>query len=170
MFEGGEDLNSYRPRVPDWAVAYDPYAEGGTVGNHKAHLEALNISGAIPNRRYYYSNAKDPNEVLRFLNRGWQVCTSDDPERFGTDRLPEGVQAWTGGPRAFQDVVLLWIDQREYDQQQAERLSQYKDKLQGVVDRVLEHGEQLAGQMRGNASGAPIYSVRPSHGLRKEDI
>jgi hypothetical protein len=169
MFEGGDDLSSLRPGVPDWAVAYDPYNRDETVGNHKAHCEALNIAGAVPNRRYYYANSRDANEVLRLMNRGWQVIGSDDPERYGVKRLPEGVQDWSGGPRAFQDVVLMWIDQREYDGQQAERLSQYKDKLQGVVDHVLERGEQLAGQMRGN-TGAPIYSVRSGHGIRKEDI
>lgn len=175
MIEGGDDLRSLRPPDPsDWAVQYDPYGPGSTIGNHRGSYEALNVGNPRPNARYYWAtdDSRNQSEILRKLNSGWEIVQNDDPELFGAKRLPEGVQKWTGGPRAFQDVILMRINQSEYDRQQAERLAVYRERFRGIIagEELLEKGEALASQMRGNTSGAPIYVRRPSHGMAVEDL
>lgn len=161
--QGGDDRFSYRP--------YDPHdEESGTIGHHRGSSESLNISGAIPGYHYCYKR-NDSNSVVRAMGQGYEIVAATDPERFGTRRLPDGVQSQIDGMRTYQDVVLMRIPIEDYDKLQAEKSVERSSQLTGITDTYFAEGENRARALGSGApEGRPIYYARMGHGVTHEDV
>lgn len=159
--QGGRPLRFIRPNLPD---------DEETLGCHRGSFEALNVRNPQRGVRYFYQR-KDPSCILRSLNKGAKVVTSDDPEGWGAD-LPESVGLQLDGVHAFHDVVLMKIPLDKYRQLKAERLERRRAALEAnylaFKERERERLQSLHYHQR--PDGRELYYKHSSHGVQIEDI
>ena len=156
------DFSWYKP-----VEARDEETIGSYVGEH----EALNITGADPDYKYYYQrfSRNRSDAVIRFLNKGWTVVGPDDNEKFGTDRISWKSQTPLGTERAYGDLVLMKIPMSLYRQQQEQRKEQQSAMLNDLGPRFEELGHERAQQLR-HKPKAPLYYLGRDHGQTIEDL
>ena len=155
---GGSNREWLRPLVP----RKNDYGEEDVIGTHRMGYEALNVRNPQPGFRYYYSR-RDPSSVQRFMNKGYQVVTSGMAEKWGSD-LPEDIQQELDGVRAFKDVMLMRISDKNYRVMQEEKLRIAKLARDGATQSYLDKGSEREAQLGVNAPADDLYYKRGRHG------
>lgn len=159
--QSGGDLQWIRPILPD---------DDAPLGAHRGNFEALNVRNAQRGFHYYYPR-KDPSQILRFLNMGWEVVTKDHPESYGAE-LPPDIGLPLDGVQAFHDVVLMRIPKDQYRAYKAERIERRRAALEAnyiaFKNKERERLQGLAPHQR--PQGRDLYYQGPGHGTHVEDI
>lgn len=153
-----------------WFKPFEPSDD--TIGSFIGDHEALNISGAQPDFRYYYQRNK-PDAIIRFLNKGWTVVGPDDPEKYGTGRISWKSQTPLGTEltSAYGDVVLMKIPLSIYAEQQAAKDEFNRSLLNDLGPRFVERGEERAQQLsQKSRPREQLYYVGRDHGQTIEEF
>lgn len=137
------------------------------VGCHRGDHAALNIRNAQPGFQYYYVRAH-PSKILQFQNRGWEVLTSEHPERWGAE-LPAMIQAQLGTVRAYQDVIPVRIPLERYRRNRAMQEALAKASREGPSEAYLEKSAGRERQLAGATGNRPVYFSRGDHGTHVQE-
>jgi len=149
----------------EWTRPIDPSDD--VVGCHRGNHEALNIRNAQPGFQYYYVRAT-PSKVLQFQNRGWEVLTSDHPERWGAE-LPDIIQQQLGSVRAYQDVIPVRIPLEIYRRNRAMQDALARASREGPSEAYLEKSASRERQLAGRTGNRPVYFSRGDHGTHVQE-
>ena len=149
---GGKSRNDLRPHRPD-----GQHPDGINVrGWHSGASFALNVTDPVAGFRYYQCR-RDHQTLIRFLNQGWKVVSSDSPELSGTS-LPQEVTDALDGLQAFQDVVLIRIPEPLYA-----KINQRKeDKNKAALDGA---GHEFLDNQSGYGARDELRYERQDHGI-----
>lgn len=153
----------------EWTRPIDPH-DSETLGCHRGVSEGMNIANAQPGFHYYYIRA-NPNMAQRYLNAGWEVVTSEHPERPGVKALPEAVQSMMDGMRAFKDVILVRIPTDRYAEIQEDKRRRAASALRSTTDAFQAKGERTTEALgRGAGRHDNVYYQTRDHGSSVEEF
>jgi hypothetical protein len=127
------------------------------LGCHRGDFEHLNVVNAQPGFRYYYARNKS-GSIARFLRQGWELVTSDHPEKMGHIHNPHYSDN-PSGLQQYEELVLMRIPTEVAAQRRQERAAQVKAQLTGATKEFLEESDT-------DLQGRPIRYRRDEHVVR----
>ncbi len=158
--QSGEDLEWIKPHLPD---------DDAPLGYHQGNFMALNVRNAQPDMHYYWV-ARQPSQILKFLNMGYTVVQGDDPEEFGAD-LPEGIGLPQDGAAAYHDIILMKTPMDNYRQYKQDRIDRRQAAVQASEHAYMNKGREREAQYEPHQRpvGRDLYYARPNHETRQDD-
>lgn len=164
MIDSGPPLSDTRPLE----IERDELGRPMQIGCHVGSGTALNVRNPQPGYVYWYERSK-PADVLRKMNEGWELVTSEHPEGWGA-QLPAHVQAALGTARAYQDVVLMRAPEEIVAARQQENSEQARLSREGIDRDFEDRGRRLQAALGQRGGARPVYSRHPDHGYFLEEV
>jgi hypothetical protein len=134
------------------------------IGCHSGPGEALNVRNPKMGFSYYFCRNKH-SEILRFLNRGWEMVQKGDQEDWGA-ALPAHIQSAIDTTKPFQDVILMRAPNEIVGKEQAERVEEARLAREGIDRQYDEKGEAIRASL---GTQKTIYHTRSDHGYYYEE-
>ena len=155
MAGGGLPREWLRPLRPDGNLN-DP---NDALGCHRGDFEHMNVVNAQPGFSYYYAK-NSPGAITSLMRRGYELVTSDHPERLGDVYNPNHGSNPTG-LQAFGELVLMRIPTERAARERQKEAEQIKSQLSGATKEFLDESDV-------DTLGRPIRYQNPGHGVQFE--